>query len=165
MDNNCDLLDINRIITKDNTNEIKEQLKLFLLSRAQREAMKVDSLQTALEKFQQKYIEKSISYMEEHDDDTAIMYLPDMIKNVSQYLKDSGDTIKSVVSDNELFDKLCIGIQENNTINNVIVSEIDADSRRKIRNVVKEILQLASEENISNEDKKIVDNDSETNTN
>lgn len=140
--------------TENDTSLVKSQLKLFLLSQAQREAYKLEKMTSALDKMQNRYIERSIQYMEEHDDDTAIVYLPEMIKNITEYLKYSGSTIKSVVSDDKLFDMVCFNTQNNTIMVNNGINSVDIDSRRKIRDTVKNILQAMSDENIV-----IADND------
>lgn len=159
MDNGTkDIIELNNLLDGKDASEVKSQLKLFLVSRAQREASKISDLQDALETMQRKYIERSMSYIEDHDDDSAILYLPEMIKNISQYLKDSGDSIKSVISNDELFDRICVVKQENTIVENVNIGtphSLDVDSRRKVRNVLNEILKVASEDVIPDDGSKV----------
>lgn len=159
MDNGTkDIIELNNLLDGKDASEVKSQLKIFLLARAQREASKMSDLQGALEIMQRKYIERSMSYIEGHDDDSAILYLPEMIKNISQYLKDSGDSIKSVISNDELFDRICVVKQENTIVENVNIGtphSLDVDSRRKVRNVLNEILKVASEDVIPDDGSKV----------
>lgn len=141
----------------EDTSAVKEQLRLFLLNKATRDTKRIEMLTDALDTLQEKYIERAMSYMKDHDDDSAILYLPEMIRNISQYIKDSGETIGSVLENREAFDSLCVinnpTINNNSTTNVIDSLNIDGvstsvDSRRKIRNTITEILKLASEEDV-----------------
>ena len=134
-----------------NTETIKNQLGMYLLAEAQTQLQANVKLIDVLNILQDKYIAKSMQYIEENDDETAIEYLPKMIENITNCLNTSNNIIRSVV-DNKEIQNLMIINQDNRQINlngdkdETKVALEDPVSREKVREAVSKILAFVETE-------------------
>ena len=138
-------------LSQVNSEEIKNQLYMYMLEHARASLSSNIRLIDALNMLENKYIEKSIEYIAENDDETAIEYLPKMIEVISKCLADSNRSIETVVNNKEI-QSLMIVNQDNRQINigdggdDVKTAIEDPVSREKIREAVGKIFKYINEE-------------------
>lgn len=132
----------NKIVSQDVVDTTRDQLKVFLVAQARRELTRVIKLTETLDKIQDKYQDKVLEYMDNHDDDTAINYLPVMIETITKCLENSYNIINRVVGNEKI---MTFQVVQNNievgSMNSTVIGNLeDASSREKVRKAVEQIL-------------------------
>lgn len=138
-------------LTQINTEETKEQLKVFLLAEAKTQLNVCIKLINVLDMLQDKYSEKIVEYIADNDDETAIEYLPKMITNITKQLANANEIINTVMSNEDIKNLMVIN-QDNRQINigegeDAVRTAIeDPVSREKVRETVSKIFKMIEEE-------------------
>lgn len=147
MENNN--LDLSQVVNglvpdEDVVNNTKDQLRVFLIAQAKKELERVIKLTNTLDLLETKYQNKVEEYIEEHNDDSAIMYLPVMIENITKCLERSQEIISKVIGNDKIMN---FSISSNNTINidsnnqTLNLNLQDPQSRNRVINAVKSIIE------------------------
>lgn len=128
----------------------KLQLRSFLLALAKRELGAVVKLTDVRDKVQSKYIEKIAEYMEAHDDDTAVQYLPVFMEVITNSLDRSTNIIKQVASDEKLLKLLYVDMSKNITVNNAAETDpneeiMSPSSRSKVIEAINTMMEIIPE--------------------
>ena len=154
-------------LSQVNSELIKNQIGMYLLAEAQTQLQANVKLIDTLNILQDKYIAKSMQYIEENDDETAVEYLPKMIDNIAKCLTMSNNIISSVV-ENKGIQNLMIINQDNRQINlngneeETKVALEDPVSREKVREAVSKILAFVETE-VNNTEFTEIDSDGDNN--
>lgn len=153
--NNEKPLDIMASISNGNVptldiTEIKSQLNAFLLAQAQNALQTNVKLTKTLDMLQEKYGEKLIEYIKENDDETAIVYLPQMIDTIAKSLDRSSAVISDVLNNKEILNLTLIDNSDKsiNISNNAETRSAIQDpvSRAKIREAVEKMIDFIESE-------------------
>lgn len=124
---------------------VKSQLESFLLAQAQNALKTNVKLTKALDMLQEKYGEKIVEYIQENDDETAIVYLPQMIDTVAKCLDRSSAVISNVLQNKDILNLTLIDNSDKsiNIGNNVETRSAIEDpvSRAKIREAVAKMME------------------------
>ena len=169
MNNDVNLTDVvtNGIsLTTEQAEKNKAILKSALIAQARRELERVLKLTNLLDKVQEKYQDKVFDYIENHDDESAIGYLPRMIDVISQCLDRSQKLIHDIALDEKF--NLTV-IDASTTVNNTNIESINgldlssALERNHVREAVNSILDLLKKEQSDENIIDVVNNDSESN--
>lgn len=135
-------------ISQNQVNEIRDQLRIHLVLQARHEVDRVIKLTETLDMLQDKYQEKVLQYVMDHDNEEAVKYLPMMIENLTKSLERSYAIINQVVGNDKIMNFQVI---QNNISDSTI--EIgthgrtttedltDPISRERVRRVMAEILK------------------------
>ena len=129
----------NILPTCEDVDNTKMQIRTFLVAQAKRELMRVVKLTNALDKMEDMYTRKAEEHMKEHDDDTAMTYLPKMIETMSECLQRSNDIIRQIAGDEKLFNLLYINMPsaEIKSTGSFDISALDSESKRtRVRDAV-----------------------------
>lgn len=139
----------NKIISQDVVDTTRDQLKVFLVAQARRELIRVIKLTETLDKIQDRYQDKVLEYMANHDDETAISYLPVMIETITKCLENSYNIITRVVGNDKImtFQVVQNNVEVGSVSSTVVGSLEDPISREKVRKAVAEILNSLPEGN------------------
>lgn len=132
----------NKYISQDVVDVTREQLKVFLVAQARLELEKVTKATRVLDKMQDMYQNRALQYMAEHDDDTALEYLPVMIETITNCLSNSYNMISKVVGNEKImtFQVVQNNIEVGSSHSTVLANLEDASSREKVRKAVEQIL-------------------------
>jgi len=130
----------------------KTQLKTFLIAQAKAELVRVVKLTETLDKLQDKLQDKMMEYIDNHDDQSAVMYLPGFIDVMTKCLDRSNDIIKQVIGDDKMLSMLFVDASTNissvsNQINTMSTLE-DPMLRNNVREAVKSILNTIEAEQV-----------------
>lgn len=135
---------------------IKSQLNAFLLAQAQNALQTNVKLTKTLDILQEKYGEKIVEYMADNDDETAIVYLPQMIDTIAKCLDRSSGVISSVLQNKEILNLTVIDNSDKsiNIGNNVETRSAIEDpvSRAKIREAVAKMVEYIEAEKTESAD-------------
>jgi len=129
-------------LSQELVDSTKDLIRVHLVLQAKRELERVIELTETLDVIQRKYQEKVIQYIQDHDDESAISYLPQMMDNISKCLERSYSIINQVVGNDKIMN---YQITQNNMNisgkNSAFEGDLaDPQSREKIRYVMREIL-------------------------
>ena len=124
----------------------KDQIRMCLVAQARNEIEKVIRLTKTLDKIQDKYQEKVLEYIAEHDDESAVAYLPQMIDTINRSLEKSYAIINNIVGNDKIMNFQIIqnnisdSTIEVNGSTSIIGDLADPVSREKVRYVMRELL-------------------------
>lgn len=129
---------------------VKSQLESFLLAQAQNALKTNVKLTKTLDMLQEKYGEKITDYIRDNDDETAIVYLPQMIDTVAKCLDRSSAVIANVLQNKDILNLTLIDNSDKsiNIGNNVETRSAIEDpvSRAKIREAVAKMMEYIETE-------------------
>lgn len=134
-------------LSQELVDSTKELIRVHLVLQAKRELERVIELTETLDAIQRKYQEKVLQYIQDHDDESAILYLPQMMDNISKCLERSYSIINQVVGNDKIMNYQITQNNINDSTINVSGKNssfegdlADPQSREKIRYVMREIL-------------------------
>ena len=136
-------------LTTEQAEKNKAILKSALMAQARRELERVLKLTDLLDKVQEKYQERVFDYIENHNDESAINYLPRMIEVISQCLDRSQKLIHDIALDEKFNITL---IDASTTVNNTNIEAVNgldlssALERNHVREAVNSILDILKSE-------------------
>ena len=138
----------NTPISQSMVADTQNQIRIFLIAQARSELEKVISITETLDKMQTMYQEKALQYMADHNDETALKYLPPMIETLTNCLENSYNIINRVVANEKI---MTFQLIQNNVSDSTISigsssssytgTLDDPVSRERVRNVLAEILR------------------------
>lgn len=149
-------------LTTEQAEKNKAVLKSALIMQARRELERVLKLTEMLDKIQEKYQDKVFNYIERHDDESAVNYLPRMIDVISQCLDRSQKMIHDIALDDKITNIMLVDASTNisNITNNTLNVDLStAQSRGHVRDAVNAILKLMSAESDDNVVSEVDNND------
>lgn len=125
----------------------KDQMRIFLVAQARKELERIIKLTATLDKLQEKYQSKIDEYLENHDDESAIQYLPSMIDTITKCMERSNSIISQITGNDKIMNFQFVSNNSTNTINidnsnSTVVNLEDPTSRMKVRDTVKSILVM-----------------------
>lgn len=154
-------LDSDVILTQESVEENKNQIRIYLIAQAKKELEQVMRMSATLDKMQTMYQEKALQYMADHDDETALAYLPGMIKTITDCLEISYNIINKVVGNEKIMTFQMIQNNVSDSTINIGSSQSsytgtleDPRSRERVRNVLAEIIKdvQAQEDKVKTQD-------------
>ena len=145
----------NKPISQEIVEDMKSQIRVYLIARAREELEQVMKLTSTLDKMQIMYQEKALQYMADHDDETALTYLPPMIKTITSCLENSYNIINEVIGNEKI---MTFQMIQNNVSDSTISigssnsqytgTLEDPISRERVRNVLAEILKDVKDQEV-----------------
>lgn len=153
-------------LTTEQAEKNKAVLKSALIMQARRELERVLKLTDMLDKIQEKYQDRVFDYINRHDDESAVNYLPRMIDVISQCLDRSQKMIHDIALDDKITNIMLVDASTNisNITNNTLNMDLStAQSRGHVRDAVNAILKLMNT-NIEETTDDVVDVDTNINT-
>jgi len=160
---------INNKLPNSNTlDTAKNQMKIFFIASAKRELQRVIKLTETLDKLEEIYQQRALTFIEENDnDEVTLMVIPNIIQTISNCLLRSNNIIRKVIDDEKLFNLLIVNdLTINNTTNNAVISLEKPESRNKIRELINTVINNIDNINIdeiTNEETTLIDNEGEEN--
>lgn len=147
MENN-NLMDINKEL--QNIEDTKNDIKIFLINQAKRELKRIISLTNTLDNLQDKYQEKVTEFIDDNQNNNQMMVecLPEFIKVITSCLERSENIIKQVMTDKTLNNINVNMLTQINNNNTTSLELEDAQSRSKVREIVKTLLSTIEETEI-----------------
>lgn len=135
------------------SSKITDQLKVFLVSQARNELMRVVKLTRFLDKLEDQYINKAEQAM--IADELTLKQYASVIETITSLLSRSNEIVYKVLKDDSLMTILntTIYTSDNSTqVSSVVASLGDAQSRERVRSVIQNIIYATS-----NYDPQVVD--------